>query len=132
MGKRKNFSGVPFDNKELMALLAEPAKFEGYNFAMPEPLEIEGVKIGQLLMKDEGEGYTFVDCNFVNRLPPPKAQYGGTINSTLRESQIKIGEDSYKIDGETIYIGIYVDIVYGKHGHLFPTPKEYPCEGPED
>ena len=132
MGKKKNYSGMAFDNPELMALLAEPAMFEGYNFAMPEPLEIEGVKIGQLLMEGDGEGYTFIDCNFVNRLPPVNAQYGGTINSTLREYQVKIDEDSYEVNGQTIYIGIYVDIVYGKHGNLFPTPKEYPCEGPED
>lgn len=132
MGKRKNFSGVPFDNKELMALLAEPAKFEDYNFVMPEPLDVAGQKIGQLLMDGDGEGYTFVNCNFVNRLPPVNAQYGGTINTTLRESQMKIGEDSYEVDGETIKIGIYVDRVYGKHGNIFPEPKEYPCEGPEE
>ena len=128
----KNYSGKAFDSKELMELLAEPAMFEGYNFAMPSPLEVEGVKVGNLLMPGSGEGYHFKDCNFVNRLPPLKAQYSGVINTTLRDSQVKTGEDVYEVDGEEIVISTYSDFVYGKHGNLFPSPKEYPCEGPEE
>ena len=148
MGKViKNYSGKAWDDAGLFVgtepnqvylriplaeLLAEPAKFEGFNFAMPAPLEVEGRKIGHPLMDGDGEGYTFVDCNFVNRLPPVKAQYGGVINTTLRESQVLKGGDTYEIDGVKKTIGNYVDIVYGKHGYLFPEPKEYPCDGPED
>ena len=125
--KGKNFSGqVPPSIID--------TEYENCNFAQPAPVDTAGVMTGIILFPGDNTPRTFTHCTMTNCEPPP----GSTCNRrcTIRRNEVVVDTDTITVDGQSVTLNLYANIVYGHHLDgvyvYFPEPKEYPCDGPED
>lgn len=127
MTKDKNFSGQ-----------ATPSiidtEYRNCNFSVPNCIDVGGKKRGMRLFPGDDTPRTFIDCNLVNCEPPP----GSTLtrcNTAIREGCVEIGSEDLVIDGDTIQVKDYANIIYGKYRNgeyvYQPTPIQTPCRTPE-
>ena len=128
MTKNKNFRGQ-----------ATPSiidtEYQSCNFSIPNCLTVLSKKVGMRLFPGDDTPRTFISCNMINCEPPP----GSTLvkcNTTIRENKVEVGSEDLTIDGQTIQVKDYVNMIYGRYREgLYvyrPTPFEEPCDPPED
>ena len=104
------------------------------NFAQPEPVLDGSDYVGVRLFPGDDTPRTFTDCLMTNCEPPP----GSTCNRrcTIRRKNVVVDTDTITVDGQSVTLNSYADVVYGHYRNgectYFPAPKEYPCEGPRD
>jgi len=128
MTKNKNFRGQ-----------ATPSiidtEYRKCNFSTMNCLTVDGQKKGMILFPGDDTPRTFRRCNMVNCEPPPDSMLI-KCNTTIRENTVEVGSEDLTIDGDTIQVRDYANIIYGKYkGGQYvyqPIPIQIPCEPPEE
>jgi hypothetical protein len=128
----KNYANIPAST--LDSVLSQDTYVKCI-FSMTSPDDNGNDKIGHLLLSsDDGAGFIFKDCIFINRKPPDNAVYVGLNQAILMEHQTPTVYDSVTIDGITKTIQNYAHILYGRYVNgqyeYEDPPLEIPCEGP--
>ena len=120
----KNYSGNPDPD------VGGETEFFRCNFSQPEPVLDGADYVGVRLFPDDDTPRTFTKCNLVNCAFPP----GSTVvsgNTTIRRSRVVKEVDEIEVDGFSIPVEIFVDIIYGIQRpagiyEYFPEPVEIP------
>ena len=126
MIERKNFSGNPDPD------VGGETEFTQCNFTQPEPVLDGEEYIGVRLFPGDDTPRTFTRCNLVNCEAPPGSVMNNC-NTTIRRSLVVSATDEIEIDGFSIPVNLYVDIIYGRQ--IDPGIYEYhpePIEIPND
>jgi len=128
MIKGKNFQ------KTDIADIPVDTEYRECNFSRRNCIDDAGVKKGVRLFPGDDTPRTFIGCNLANCEPPPGSTCT-TCNNSITEKQVEVSSDTLTVDGETITVNEYANIIYGayKNGsyQYKPTPVQIPCEPPE-
>ena len=124
MIEHKNYSGNPDPD------VGGETEFFRCNFTQPEPVLDGADYIGTRLFPGDDTPRTFTKCNLVNCEVPP----GSTIvsgNTTIRRSLVVSQVDELEVDGFSLPVNVYVDIIYGRQVapgvyDYYPEPVEIP------
>lgn len=124
--KGKNFSGQTTPS-------IVDTEYVECNFAQPEPVLDGGDYIGVRLFPGDDTPRTFTHCTMTNCEPPP----GSTCDRrcTIKRKQVVVDTDTITVDGQSITLNLYADVVYGHYRDgayvYLSVPLEIPCDGPE-
>ena len=124
MIERKNFSG------QVSPDVGGETEFFRCNFSQPEPVLDGADYIGTRLFPGDDTPRTFTKCNLVNcAFPPGSTVVGG--NTAIRRSRVVSSSDELEVDGYSIPVENFVDIIYGIQRpagvyEYFPEPVEIP------
>ncbi len=127
MIKDKNFS-----NKTVPSII--DTEYRDCNFSHSNCLTVFGQKVGHRIFPDDDTPRTFIDCNMVNCEPPPNSNLIHC-NTAIRENRVEVASEDLIIDGDTIQVEDYVNMIYGRYiGDVYvyqATPIQIPCPAPE-
>lgn len=128
MIKAKNFQKTP------IADIPKDTEYRECNFSRRNCIDVGGVKKGVRLFPGDDTPRTFIGCNLANCEPPPGSTCT-TCNRAITEKCVEVSSEDLVIDGDTIVVKEYADIIYGayKNGQYVyrPTPAQIPCKPPE-
>ncbi len=108
MIKYQNFSNRP-------VTYLEDTEFFRCNFSMYEPIETSDGFVGHKMKVGDGEGLVFINCNFTNREPPPKAKLYDCGTVIIQHYVVK-SEEAIMID--SVKVGGKKEFVHRKHGYF--------------
>jgi len=122
--EKKNYSG------QVSPDVGGETEFFRCNFSQPEPVLDGADYIGTRLWPGDDTPRTFTKCNLVNcAFPPGSTVVGG--NTTIRRSRVVSATDELVVDGFSLPVSYYVNIIYGRQTspgvyEYFPESIEIP------
>ena len=127
MIKNKNFHG------QITPSIID-IEYQSCNFQQPNFIDIDGQKKSVRIFPGDDTPRTFINCAMGNCEPPPNSILIHC-NTTIKQRQVLVNTEVVEIDGDSIEVKDYADIVYGayKNGEYVyrSTPLQIPCDVPE-